>query len=81
MMPGHDVLVVCETLAAIVLHLRLVGDGEINYNGRDAYAETLCGSDVGWDTKDDPTEVTCRECQTIVINRSTKGKANARTNR
>lgn len=63
-------LVVCETVAAIVLHLREVGDGEINYNGRDAYAETLCGADVGWDTKDELAASNCRDCLTIMSNRS-----------
>ena len=62
-------LVVCETTAAIVLHLRWVGDGEINYSGRDAYAMTLCDAVVGWDTKDDLVHATCRDCLTIMSNR------------
>ncbi len=61
-------LVVCETTAAIVLHLRDVGDGEINYSGRDANAMTLCHSVVGWDTKDQLAHANCRDCLTIMAN-------------
>ena len=75
MMPIREQLVVCETTAAIVLHLRDVGDGAINYNGRDAYADTLCGMPVGWDTKDDLAASNCRDCLTIVSNRAAKTAA------
>jgi len=72
MMPIREKLVVCETTAAIVLHLRNVGDGEINYEGRDPYADTLCGMPVGWDTKDDLAASNCRDCLTIIAERQAK---------
>ncbi|KKL54459.1 hypothetical protein LCGC14_2265210 [marine sediment metagenome] len=61
-----------RNVAAIVLHLRDVGDGEINYSGRDAYADTLCGNPVGWDTKDDLAASNCRDCLTIIAERQAK---------
>jgi len=74
-MPAREVMVVCETTAAIVLHLRDVGDGQINYSGRDAYAKTLCGADVGWDTKNDLAESNCRHCLMVVSSRAAKTAA------
>ncbi len=62
MMPCPSRIVVCETVAAIVLHLREVGEGKVNYSGRDAYALTLCCVPVGWDTKHEVSEATCRTC-------------------
>lgn len=44
----------CETVAAITVHLRQIGE-----------SETLCGSRVGWDLSGDPRhEVRCRDCMT-----------------
>ena len=66
MMPIRSKLVVCETPAAILLHLREVGDGVINYNGHGENATTLCGAMVGWDTKDELPASNCHKCLTIV---------------
>lgn len=63
-------LSVCETSAAIVLHLRDIGDGEVNYIGSNGVSKTLCGSQVGWDTKDQLAHANCRDCLTIMTNRS-----------
>ena len=70
MMPARLKLVVCETTAAIVLHLRKMGDTKVNYNGNAHGSNTLCGLPVGWDTKDDLTASNCRNCLTIMTNRS-----------
>jgi len=57
-------LVVCETVAAIVTHLRELQPGEEPcYSGRRrADAKTLCGMTVGWDTRIPVGEETCRRC-------------------
>ena len=62
-------LSVCESVAAIVLHLREVVDGDVNYSGSIPERMTLCGMGVGWDTKDDLVHATCRDCLTIMSNR------------
>jgi hypothetical protein len=62
-------LSVCESVAAIVLHLREVVDGDVNYSGSIPDRMTLCGTKVGWDTKDQLAHANCRDCLTIRTNR------------
>ena len=66
MMPARSKLVVCETPAAILLHLREVGDAGINYSGHGENATTLCGAMVGWDTMDELVASNCYKCLTIL---------------
>ncbi len=66
MMPCRSQQVVCVTRTALVLHIREVGDGEINYKGRDAYAMTLCGATVRRDVKERVADATCRKCLNLV---------------
>ena len=73
MTPTREQLVVCETPAAIVLHLREVGASKINYSGNDGKTETLCGAGVGWDTREQVQYATCSTCLNIVADRG-KGK-------
>ena len=57
-------LIVCETVAAITTHLRELEDAEEpNYHGhRTPAPKTLCGSDVGWDTRLPMGSARCRVC-------------------
>lgn len=53
--------VVCETMAAITLHLRLRADGEIRYVGG-LKVKTLCGMQAAWDTKHAVEDARCTRC-------------------
>jgi hypothetical protein len=56
-------LVVCETTAAITLHLReLAPDEAPCFTGRLREVFTLCGSMVGWDTRIPLGRERCRTC-------------------
>lgn len=70
---GYNVkVVICETLAAIALHIRELEEAEKpNYSGTSTEKKTLCGATVGWDTKHRETDATCRAC--IRLNRIEKG--------
>lgn len=65
MMPIRSQIVTCETPAALVIHLREVGYGEVNYSGRDAYALTLCLAPVGRDTKHEVSDANCSACLAV----------------
>ncbi len=58
-------LIACETIAAIVVHLRRVPEGGPNYTG--TRIKPLCHAytdDVpGWDTRLPLSAVTCRGCR------------------
>jgi len=55
--------VVCESTAAIVTHLRLVGDKPISLSGPSfPRPEALCGSEIAWDTQLPINAVRCRAC-------------------
>lgn len=62
-------LSVCETTAAIVLHVREVSESGVNYLGSNGVSKTLCGAQVGWDTKDQLAHANCRDCLTVMENR------------
>lgn len=72
-------LVVCETVHAISLHVRELGDDEEPcYSGRtNPDARTRCGLDVGWDTKIPVENVTrldvhlpvCHTCRDFAVTR------------
>lgn len=56
-------MVVCETVAAITLHLREpTKDQPVNYGGSDGKTLTLCGMKVGWDTKIPVSQARCSKC-------------------
>jgi len=56
-------LIICETTAAITLHLRELEEGEEPcYSGRKGEKRTLCGMMVGWDTKIPIDQVGCGSC-------------------
>ena len=56
--------IVCETVAAITLHLRVMLPGEVPcYSGRArGNAKTLCRKPVGWDTKIPIDQARCTSC-------------------
>jgi hypothetical protein len=56
--------IVCETVAAITLHLRELGlYEEPCYTGfRRPQPQTLCGMGVGWDTHIQLGQETCSAC-------------------
>lgn len=62
-----DGLSTCETLAAIVVHVRQLGPKGLCYSGG-ADTKTLCGAEASWDSRIPIEGVTCRTCmkQTIV---------------
>lgn len=57
-------LVVCESTAAIVTHLRKVTDlTPINLGGHQSpYPLTLCGTQARWDTESPVASATCVKC-------------------
>ena len=63
-MPEGARFVICETMAAISLHLRQIPAGQDPSYGGPAYpgAMTLCGKPMGWDTKIPANQVTCSKC-------------------
>lgn len=59
-------LVICETVAAIVLHVRRVTPtSPIRLGGHSTKPLALCGSRVDWDTECPVSliNVTCRDCR------------------
>lgn len=58
-----DDLIVCETTAAITTHLRVIGDTPPSYTGFAKRPSTLCGAEVGWDTKAPIESARCRSCR------------------
>lgn len=60
-------VVACESAAAIVYHLRRIGDGyaPIRDGGHWPRPSALCGAEIAWDTHVPPTErsITCRACR------------------
>jgi hypothetical protein len=71
------VIVVCETVAAITLHLRDATEVPPKYGGHPhPKPQAFCGSDIAWDTHitldgflKDP-KGTCRFCRTLYAARS-----------
>lgn len=63
---------VCETVAAITLHARVVGDEGMVYGGglhSIHGARALCGAKVSWDTRirPEPSLVTCGACHQALL--------------
>jgi hypothetical protein len=57
-------LVACETVAAIVVHLRLAGDREVSLSGHTTpRPKTLCDAEAAWDTRLPITASTCSICR------------------
>ena len=54
--------VTCETVAAIVLHIRIVGPEGVRRAGFSERPKSLCGAKVSWDTGIMPGLATCRDC-------------------
>jgi len=58
-----DDFVTCESTAAIVVHIRRIGDRGINIHGHThPRPEALCGAKVAWDTRIPLAGATCRRC-------------------
>jgi hypothetical protein len=58
-------LVVCESTAAIVPHLRIVTlEAPICLNGHSPRPSALCGSEIAWDTQLPLNAARCRSCLT-----------------
>jgi hypothetical protein len=56
-------LVACETVAAVVLHVRRIADRGVKLGGHVAPRPlALCGSPVDWDTQRPVSAVHCRSC-------------------
>jgi hypothetical protein len=57
-------LIVCETIVAYALHLRVLGPNEApSYSGHCKPApRTLCDKPVGWDTRIPLGQENCRHC-------------------
>ncbi len=63
-MSVNDTVISCESVAAIVVHIRIVGSVEPNYSGHSPYRPpTLCGAEAAWDTKSSVKYATCRSCR------------------
>jgi hypothetical protein len=67
--PGD--LVTCETVAAIVVHVRRLGPGSppIRLSGHTSPRPfAMCGSPIDWDTQIPATEahVSCRSCRKAI---------------
>lgn len=53
----------CETIAAVVLHIRRVGDRPVHLGGHVTPKPfALCGSPVGWDCQSPISAATCVRC-------------------
>lgn len=68
--PTHGEVVTCESVAALVLHLRRLGPGipPVRLSGHGGPGPfALCGSVIAWDTQRPATErcVTCRTCRLL----------------
>jgi len=55
--------IVCESTAAIVAHVRRIGDVAPNYGGHVVRPLALCGAPIAWDTKLPLAATTCRTCR------------------
>lgn len=59
--------VTCETAAAVVYHLRRIGEGcaPVSYSGYNPRPPTLCGRSAAWDSRVPPTprSINCRACR------------------
>lgn len=56
-------LVICETTAAITLHLREVTqESPVMLSGSNGKTFTLCGAKSGWDTQIPLGNERCRKC-------------------
>jgi hypothetical protein len=63
-----NTLVTCETIAAIVIHVRRIGDRPIRLSGHSDKPTTLCGRLADWDTliPVSPAAVSCRRCRVVL---------------
>jgi hypothetical protein len=55
-------LVVCESVAAITTHLRIVDETPINLSGFSERPFALCGMEIAWDTRLPLGAARCRAC-------------------
>ena len=55
-------LIACETVAAITIHLRPLGDAGPKYGGG-ADTLALCGAKVSWDLQCDTEQARCQTCR------------------
>lgn len=62
--PTIGELVTCETVAAIVLHVRRIADRGVRLSGHVSPRPlALCGEPVYWDTQRPVAAVSCRRCK------------------
>lgn len=55
--------VTCESVAAIVVHIREIVERGINIHGHARpRPKALCGAEVAWDTRIPLAGATCRKC-------------------
>ena len=57
-------LISCESVAAVVLHLRVLAEAPVSYSGHPwNEVKALCTSVVAWDMKIPVSYATCRVCR------------------
>lgn len=65
--PAAGQLVACETVAAVVLHVRRIVDRGVRLSGHVAPRPlALCGTPIAWDTRLPVSAVTCRRCEAVL---------------
>ncbi len=69
--------VTCETVAAIVVHIRRASDAPVRLNGHTSPRPTsLCGMEVAWDTQIPVSSATCRKCIAAIRGKSPEARDN-----
>ena len=79
--PGTSGLVICETVAAISTHYRLLSpEFPFKPGGHHPRPSTFCAKAVGWDTElpttrpDGSLAVKCRECHAVATSMRARGE-------
>lgn len=62
-------MVVCETVAAITTHARIVDGRGVKYGGWYQGPTAICGAKLGWDTRLPTSAIRCRSCLTALTAR------------
>jgi len=66
-MSGH---IICESIAAIVTHVRRIAGTEPSYSGHAIRPLALCGASIAWDTKLPLSTASCRTCRDLFAKES-----------
>jgi hypothetical protein len=65
--PTTGGLVTCETVAAVVVHVRRIVDREVHLGGHIAPRPlALCGMPADWDTMLPVSAASCRRCRALL---------------